>query len=266
MKSIIAGLLMLAGTLGSVRGETVKTDINPALRYWEAFMMAQQVPKETRDFLLTSNNWVGQRLPAKVGEMLSSYNQEFRLIRAAAHATVPWDWGLDISEGPELLLPHLAQAKAASKVVELRVAWDLQNGKQAEARDDLLAVLALSRNISHDGTLISVLVEIAMENILISTVAQNYYAFTPETLQEIVEGFAAAPERGTVAESIATGERSFANWFAQKVQEARDQHPGDEAAATASLRKVFENAVSGDEAQTNHFVDRLFRAAGGTPD
>lgn len=255
----------MVATLLNARGDTVRTDINPGLRYLEAFLLGQNVPRATRDTLLT-NDWTGQRLSGKEGEMLSGYNQEFRLLRAAAQATVPCDWGLDMSEGPELLLPHLAQAKAASQIVQLRAMWDLQNGKQAEARDDLLAVLALARNISRDGTLISVLVQIAMENILISTVAQNYYEFTPETLQQIARGFADAPPRGTVAESINTGERSFVGWFAQKVREARDQHPGDEAAALASLHKLFDNAVGSGDGQNTGFADKVFRAAGGTTD
>ena len=237
MKSIIVSLLMLGGALAGARGENYRTDINPGLRYWEAFMMAQNVPKDARDQLLT-NDWYVQQLPTKTGELLSGYDNVFRLLRAAAHAEVPCDLGLDLTEGPELLLPHLAQAKSLSRIARLRVMWDLQNGKEAEARDDLLAAFAMARNVAHDGTLISVLVEIAMEHILISTVAENYYRFSPETLKQLDDGIAAAPARGTVAEAIATGEGSFVRWLAQKVQDARKQYPGDEAAIMASLRKT----------------------------
>src|ERR1700722_4954637 len=107
MKSIIVGLLIISGMIASARGEGIRTDINPALRYWEAFMMAQNVQLSIRDRLNT-NEWRGQPLPAKFEELVSAYDQQFRLIRAAAHAETNCDRGLDLSEGPELLLPHLA--------------------------------------------------------------------------------------------------------------------------------------------------------------
>ncbi len=263
MKSIIAGILILAGAVGSARGETVRTDINPALRYWEAFMLVQNVPKADRDEL-TTNEWRGRKMSAHIGELLARYDQAFRLLRAAAKAQVPCDWGLDMSEGPELLLPQLAQAKAMAITARLRVMWDLQNNRQAEARDDLLAALALARNATRDGTLISVLVQIAMENILLSTVAENFYQFSPETLKQLDDGFAAAPARGTVAQAIATGERSFADWFMRKVQDAREEHPGNDAAAMASLHTLFDKIlVSGDNA-ANDLVESFFKASGGT--
>jgi hypothetical protein len=264
MKSIIAGLLMLGGAMAGARGEGFRTDINPGLRYWEAIMFAQNVPKDYRDEL-TTNEWRGRTMPAKIGVMLWAYDKSFRLMRAAAHSEVPCDWGLDITEGPELLLPHLAHAKALAQVARLRVMWDLQNGKQAEACNDLLATLALARRLPSDGTLISVLVEIAMENILISTVAENFYQFSPETLKQLDDGFAAAPARGTVAQAIATGERSFGDWFLRKVQEARQQHPGDEAAVMADICATFQHVFeNGDSDGPANSANQILRAGGGT--
>ena len=250
----------------SARSEGARTDVNPALRYWAAFMMAQNVPQSARDQLLT-NEWAAQQIPAKVGELLAGYDQSFRLIRAAAKAEGACDWGLDLTEGPELLLPHLAQAKMISRIARLRVMWDLQNGRPAEARDDLLATLVLTRSISHDGTLISVLVQIAMEDILVSTVAENFYQFPPETLKQLEDGFAAVPARGTAAQAVTTGERSFQSWFMGKVQEAQKQHPGDEAAVMASIRATFQNVLaSGDAGSQSDLTDKAIKAAGGTSD
>ncbi len=228
--------------------------------------MAQNVPQSARDQLLT-NDWTGQQIPAKVGELLSGYDQPFRLIRAAAKAETPSDWGLDLTEGPELLLPHLAQAKMISRIARLRVMWDLQNGKPMEARDDLLATLTLARSISHDGTLISVLVQIAMEDILVSTVAENFYQFPPETLKQLEAGFEAAPARGTAAQAVATGEHSFLDWFVRKMQEAQKQHPGDDAAVMASIRATFQSVMaSGDGGSQSDLTDKAIKAAGGTSD
>jgi hypothetical protein len=229
-------------------------------------MLGQNVQSTISDQLLT-NEWRGQTLPPKFGDLVSSYNQEYKLLRMAAHAEVPGDWGLDLTEGPELLLPQLAPAKKAALIARLRTMWDLQNGRPAEAREDLLATLALARNVSRDGTLISVLVQIAMENILISTIAENFYQLPPETLQELEAGFEAAPARGTAAQAVATGERAFPAWFTRKVQEARQQHPGDDAAAMVAIRAFMQNALGSSEGETEtNKVDRMFKAAGGTSD
>ncbi len=227
-------------------------------------MLERNVQPADRDQLRT-NEWRGQPLPARFGELVSGYDQEFKLLRAAAHAEVPCDWGLDLTEGPELLLPHLAQAKAAAVTARLRVMWDLQNGRQAEARDDLLATLALARNISRDGTLISVLVEIAMENIVVSTVAENFHQFSPETLKQLEDGFAAAPARGTAAQAVATGERSFYDWFMRKAKEAQKKHPGDEAAAMADIQAIYQNAMGPSEGSSNT-VEKAPAVAAGSVD
>ncbi len=256
----------MSAVIVNASGGDDRTDINPALRYWEAFMMVQHVPQSDRDYLAT-NEWRGQPLPAKFGELVSGYNQEFRLMRAATHSTTPCDWGLDLSEGPELLLPHLAVAKNAAQMARLRVMWDLQNGRPGEARDDMLATLTLARNVSTDGTLISVLVQIAMENILLSTVAENYYQIPPETLKQLADGFEAAPPRGTMAKAAATGERSFYDWFLRKVQEAQKQHPGDEVAAMTSIRAMFQDVLGPSEGGTpTGTMEKILRSAGGTSD
>ena len=47
--------------------------------------------------------------------------------------------------------------------------------------------------------LIGALVQFAIEAIDYATVAANFGQFSPETLKQLVDGFDAAPARGTVA-------------------------------------------------------------------
>ena len=53
------------------------------------------------------------------------------------------------------MLPYLARAKAVCQAAQLRAVWDLQHGRQEDARDDLLAAFVLGRNVASDGILIS---------------------------------------------------------------------------------------------------------------
>src|SRR5206468_2978453 len=129
--------------------------------------------------------------------------------------------------------------KGIAQAGRLRAMWALQQGHQAEARDDLLAALALGRNSSRDGTLIGALVQIAIENIACSAVAENYFQLTPETLKELAEGFASAPPRGTMASCMKSEKEFFLDWFVAKVERARKGNPGDDAKALAEIHELI---------------------------
>src|SRR5262245_29679934 len=145
------GLVALGGQFG-VSG-AVRTDINPALQYYQAFEVAPDLAPADREYLVT-NNWRGQRLPAQTADLLRRYDNQFKLVRQAARATVPCDWGIDMSPGPATLLPHLARAKAIVQTARLRMMCALQEGRPTDAIEDLGAALALARNTCRDGTLI----------------------------------------------------------------------------------------------------------------
>ncbi|HUR46086.1 MAG TPA: hypothetical protein VMZ27_09450, partial [Candidatus Saccharimonadales bacterium] len=135
--------------------ETFRTDINPALLYYRAFLLAPDLPPADKNYLFESQEWSrGEKLPERFGTLVSYYGKQLRFAHQAALCTVPCDWGVDMSPGPNTLLPHLAKCKGIAQAGRLRAMWALQQGRQADARDDLLASLALGRNSSRDGTLI----------------------------------------------------------------------------------------------------------------
>jgi hypothetical protein len=249
-----------------MHAEPFRTDINPALQYYQAFILSPDLSQMDRDYLFT-NEWRGQRLPERFGELLERYNNQFTLVRHAAYATVPCDWGIDMSPGPATLLPGLARNKVIVQTARLRAMWFLQHGQPAEAAQDLIAAFALARNTSRDGTLIAVLVQIAAENILCAGVAENYHQLPPETLKQIADGFDAAPVRATVADCIPTERAFFHDWLKRKVLELQKENAGDEAKAMVALRELIEG-TEGGEGDTNqarlNFWDRVLKASGGT--
>ena len=267
MKSISLVLLVVTGTAVGVSGEQFRTDINPALLYSQAFLTTPDLSQPDRDYLF-NREWRGQKLPEKFGELVSRYDNQFKLVRLAAHATVPCDWGIDMSPGPATLLPHLARNKTIAQAARLRVMWHLEQGQPAEARDDLLAAFALGRNSSRDGTLISALVQVAVENILCSTVAENFYQFSPELLKQLVDGFAAAPARGTMAACIPTEKIFFLDWYVRKILELQRENPGDDAKVMAAAREVLASMEGSEDGQPSQPpTDRwtqVTKAAGGT--
>jgi len=267
MKSIGLAAVVLAGAMAGARGEQLRTDINPALIYYRAFQMIPDLSPTDRDYLF-DNDWRGQKLPERFGELVARYDNEFKLVRQAAQATVPCDWGIDMSPGPATLLPHLASCKGVAQAARLRAMWDLQNGRQEDARDELLAAFALARNSSRDGTLIAALVQIAMENILCAAVAENYYQFSPEILKQVGEGFDAAPPRGMVAACIPTEQTFFHDWLLRKIQGLQKENPADDAKVMVGIHELVTGMVGAGEGETNQVQTDLWgkvnRAAGGT--
>jgi hypothetical protein len=163
-----------------------------------------------------------------------------------------------LSRGPETLLPHLARSKAVAVAARLRVKWELQHGQQADARDDLLATLALARNVSRDGTLISVLVQIAMEAITCDIVAENFGKFSPEVLKELADGFDAAPPRTTVAVSVLMEKVFFHDWLVNKILDLQKSSPGDDRKVMAEIQKLFENMGEPEPGQSSEAAANLW--------
>jgi len=260
-----AGLL-LTNAMVALPQQT-RTDINPALQYYQSFILVPDLQQADKDYLFT-NEWRGQKLPDRFGSLLAKYDNQFRLLRQAAQQTGHCDWGIDMSFGPATLLPQLSRNKAASQMARLRVMWDLQQGREAEARDDLLATFALARNSSRDGTLIAALVQIAMENIICSIVAENFHRFSPETLQQLVAGFDSAPPRGKVADCIVTEKAFFRDWMVNKVHDLQQATPGNETKIMAAIHELIASTEGPEEGDAKpaqaSLADRVANASGGT--
>ena len=268
MKSTCPVFVIVVLAINGLGAERFRTDINPALRYYQAFAATAHVGEGDRNYLFTTE-WRGHHLDARFGNLVSNYDGAFKLMRQAGLAEVPCDWGIDVSEGPMAILPGLAPAKNVAQIARLRALWHLQNGQQAEARDDLLTGFTLARNVAKDGVLISALVQLAMENIIFSSVAENFSQFSPEILQQIIQGLQTAPARTTIAQCIALEKTSFYGWFLRKIDDLKKENSGSEEKTLEGIRALLDIfSGSGEEGGPLHrdLADRVITAAGGTSD
>ena len=212
-----------------------RTDINPALIYHSAFLVQSGLPSADREYLMT-NEWRGRSLDSQCVDILKRYDSAFGLLRQAARQKVPCDWGYDLDQGPALLLPHLAQAKAAAQIARLRFRWHLESGRPEVARDEWHAALAMGRAASRGGMLIGTLVQIAIENILAAGLAENWYRIDAKSLGPWVDGIDTIAPRGSVADCIEVERVGFRDWIRHRVEEARDTAGSEEAA----MRRVHD--------------------------
>ena len=69
-------LLIASGAAAGVSGQQFRTDINPALLYFQASQVAPDFSPADRDYLF-ANEWRGQKLPERFGELMARYDNEF---------------------------------------------------------------------------------------------------------------------------------------------------------------------------------------------
>src|SRR2546426_431073 len=210
-----------------------RTDVNPALTYWQAFAAQPEFTPEEQKLWLEF--WHTVPLGDEFTPLVERLDPSFKLFRRAVQCTQPCDWGYDLADGPELLLPGLAKAKNTAQQAVFRARYFLERGRKEEAVQDLLAAFVLGRQVSTDGTLISVLVQIAMEAIIGNFVAENFHYFSPESLKRLSGGIEASPARGTIAQSMRVEKGTFYRWFSSKIREMRARHGGDEQQIMAEI-------------------------------
>jgi hypothetical protein len=270
MKLICLSLLVLTGILPGARGEPLRTDINPALLYYQAFLEAPPPMSETDLDYFYSKAGQEQKLPERYARIVAGYDAEFKLLRQAAQQKVPCDWGIDSNSGQEPQFPHWVRAKAAAQAAQLRAVWELQHGNETDASDDLLAAFVLGRNVSRDGSFIGALVQDAIEAIDVNTVAAHFGQFPPETLKQLVDGFDAAPVRGTVSAAMLSEKFDFHDVLVAKILEWQKAYPGNDAEVMAECHKIItETGITGwgdasGETNLEKVWEEAAKAAGGT--
>lgn len=218
----LAALLALSfglwiGPLLAQPVEPHRTDINPALLYWQSIVLTPVLSAEDRTYLST-NEIDGGPLTERLKNLTTSYNTAFRVIQQAALQTVPCDWGYDLTYGPTLLLPGLGKAKHFAQVEKFRFRAHLENHSASDAVQEWLAVRAFSHRLATDGTLISRLVQIAMDSIQLTTLAENWFRLDEASLRALQRGIENSPRGGTIAESFAFERTMMRDWFLQQIE------------------------------------------------
>jgi hypothetical protein len=247
MRKLIFLLAIATATLSSA-AERFRTDINPALLYHQGLLMVPQYSEADRKYLFETE-WRKIPQDERCNDLVTSYRNVFKMLRRAAASQVPCDWGIDMSDGPETLLPALARFKSVAQVTAMRARKHLAEGNQDAARDELVATVVMGRNVSKDGIVISALVGIAIENIVASFIAENFYQFTPQTLEQLAAGLNSGPPRGHVYEAMAAEKYSFCDWLIGRINDFDAESGGNQAQLQAKLRELLKNILGGAETE-----------------
>jgi len=266
MKRLIFAVV-LGSTLALSAAERFRTDINPALLYHQALLLVPDYSEDDRKYLFEPE-WRNKIPDERYANLVAPYGKVFKLVKRAAQSQVPCDWGIDMSDGPETLLPTLARFKSLTQVVCLRARQHLLDGKESEACEELLATIVMARNVAKDDVLISCLVQIAMENIVTSFIAENFYQFSPESLAQISKALNSGPPRGTVQKCMRVERSSFFEWLSLRIADIAQETAGDSQAFQKLIRDLWAKSLADHDGAPDEekLVAEFLRASGGSPE
>jgi hypothetical protein len=217
---------------GGEAKEVWGTTPNAAVIYWQAF---SAMPELTEEESKLYGEAVAGKVAASAPELqpiLARYTTALAEMYRAG-TVKPCDWNLDINAGPGLLLPHLQKARDLARAATLRAGARFENGQVDEAIDDVFATLAMGRAGDANPTLISLLVDYAIERLATDALAQNLGKLDPAQLDRVTDMLASLPAAATIEECMRWEERIFVDWFDQKVKAAIAES-GDKAASAES--------------------------------
>jgi hypothetical protein len=194
---------------------------NAALKYWQAFATMPKFTDAEQTRLMSEH--LTMPLDAQAREIVSKAEYALRMMH---HATVlpHCDWGIDWeADGIEVLLPQMGAARVLSSLACLRARMRFEEGRRAEALDDIIAATRMGRQVSRDGSLIGVLVGYSIEARMIDALALYLPKLDPGTIQDLKARLDALPEGGDPATGLLACEEKTLDWFIHKVKSAKDK-------------------------------------------
>ncbi|MFO0898857.1 MAG: hypothetical protein U0836_15645 [Pirellulales bacterium] len=182
---------------------------NAALKYWQAFAQLPQWNEQQQRII---GDWASAPLDGDAQAIVDNVRGALVYLQRGSKLA-GCDWSLDLSDGPALLLPHLAKARELARLAALHARRELARGHQAEAVADMSAGLALARHAGVDNVLISVLVQTAIESMFVDLAAEHLPEFNAVSLEALSKRLASLPPGGTVKSSMRQERTYFVDWF-----------------------------------------------------
>jgi hypothetical protein len=224
---------------------------NAALKYWVAFSTMPKLDEKTQPADIQA-----MPLDDKAKALLASADYALEQMHyGAALPRCVWAPSMD-EDGIRTRLPYLQGARNLAALAVLRIRLRFDEGKKAEAVDDAVDALTLGRHASTDGTLISVLVGIAIDQSVTDALAQHLPGLDAAALKKLAARLEALPPAGTAALAMLSAEEHGGlDWFIRQAKQAKDKDQlldllgevsdGPSAAAKRDAGKALLDACGG---------------------
>ncbi len=154
------------------------------------------------------------------------------------------DWGLEFSAGPHMVMPHLSKARQMARYACLHARQQLVDGQADKALETIRDTFILARHAGADDVLISILVQYAVEQIVIDTVSQELPNFDAQHLDTLAGYLDSLPEGGSMTESLKIEQRISVEWARRVVREAKSD--GEAVQQLRSIVVPADQALAAD--------------------
>ena len=191
---------------------------NAALKYWQAFATLPKTDEKT------TPEWLSMPLDAKAKGRVADAGYSLEQMHYAA-ALPRCVWAVNMEEdGIGTRLPHCQAARTLAGLACLRARLRFAEGDKDGAVDDAADAITLGRHISTDGTIIAVLVGVAIDAQATDALAAHLPDLDKAALKKLAARLEALPPGGTMAEAMRSAElHGGLDWFVRQVKAAKDE-------------------------------------------
>jgi len=185
---------------------------NAAVIYWQAFAALPTLEGDQKARYEAAIKSTTEPLGDDLGPIVARFDTALReLHRARGVATC--DWNLNYDNGPQLLLPHLQKARDLSRAALLRARLRFAAQATDDALADVAAVLNLARDCGRSPLLISLLVDMAIENMAMEVLAGNLASLSPSQLDRLASALKTLPATPSAVDCMRLEGQIFGDWM-----------------------------------------------------
>lgn len=181
---------------------------NAAVTYWQAFAALPQLDEAQRKLIAPPSAEPTAAARALVEQAKGALDL---LGKASGDDYCAWD--LDLTQGPELKLPHIAPAQTLARLALLRARLRAADGDQAGALADRLAALRLSVDVSRPALLICRLVGIAIETPTLNALAAQLPTLDDGQRARVASSLGLIERAPTMPECLAAEGDTMSAWM-----------------------------------------------------
>ncbi len=190
---------------------------NAALVHWQAFAQLPAGDDQSSELLVGAATVA---LDERTAKLVSDSTAALTAMRRAA--TKPTcDWGLDFDAGPHMVMPHLAKTRQMARYACLHARHQVANGQTDAALDTIRDTFVLARHAGADDVIISVLVQNAIERLVIETVCHELPSFDREQLDELAAAVDSLPRGSSLTAALKTEADVFLGWARRVVNASK---------------------------------------------
>ena len=257
LRALGLAMTILVLPLGTARADAPPDlGANSALKYWQAFATLPKLSDAEGQKLIAE--CLTMPLDAQARELVAKADYSLRMLHYGV-ALPRCDWGVPAEEGIYARLPHGPAARVLSSLACLRARMRFEEGRNAEAVDDLVAALALARQVTRAGTYVMLLVGYSLEHRTGEALALYLPKLDAGTLKGLPARLAALPPGLNAATALATEEHFYLDWLVRGVKGAKDEESLLTVLAFTGLEPEGKGRDSREE------VRAFLKACGGTP-